>query len=81
MVNVKGESVDRGSKCIMERKSPRPHTITQLMMKELTACSVKCSGRSAERYWHRPICLIGSRVVSCHGFTVGVAVGWVFLER
>ena len=28
MVNVKGEPVDKGGKCTMERKSPRPHTIT-----------------------------------------------------
>ena len=27
-VNVKGEPIDKGSKCTTERKSPRPHTIT-----------------------------------------------------
>ena len=28
MVNVKGEPIDKGGKCTMERKRPRPHTIT-----------------------------------------------------
>ena len=27
-VNVKGESVVKGGKCIMEKMSPRPHTVT-----------------------------------------------------
>ena len=27
-VNVKGEPIDKGSKCTTERKSPRPHTVT-----------------------------------------------------
>ena len=27
-VKVKGEPVDKGGKCTMERKSPRPHTVT-----------------------------------------------------
>ena len=58
-----------------------PHFWMRLMMKESTARSMKCSGSSAERYWHRPVCSIGSRVVSCCGFTVGVSAGWVFLER
>ena len=58
-----------------------PHFWMQLMMMELTAHSMKCSGSSAERYWHRPVCSVGSRVVSCCGFTVGVSAGWVFLER
>ena len=52
-----------------------PHFWMWLMMKELTAHSVKCSGSSVERYQHRPVCLVGSRVVSCLGFTVGVAGG------
>ena len=51
------------------------------MMKELTAHSMKYSGSLAKRYWHRPICSIGSKVVSCHGFTVGVTAGQVSLER
>ena len=51
-----------------------------LMIKESTAHSVKYSGSSAKRYWHRPICSIGSRIVSCCGFTVGVTAGWVFFE-
>ena len=57
------------------------HLWIQLMMKESTAHSMKYSGSSAERYWHRPICSTGSKVVSCHGFTIGVAVERVFLER
>ena len=58
-----------------------PHFRMWLMMKVSTAHSVKCLGGSAERYWQRPVCSIGSRVVSCHGFMVGVAAGQVFLER
>ena len=57
-----------------------PHLWVQLMLKESTACSMKYSGSSAKRYWHRPVCSIGSKVVSFRGFTVGV-VGWVFLVR
>ena len=53
----------------------------QLMMKESTARSIKCSGSSAERYLHRPVCLVGSRVISFFGFTVGVAEGQVFLDK
>ena len=45
------------------------------------ACSMKCSGSSAVRYWHRPVCSVGSKVVSIHGFIIGVVAGWVFLER
>ena len=57
------------------------HLWMWLMMKELTVCSVKFSGSSAERYWHRPVCSTGSKVVSCHGFIIGAAVRQVFFER
>ena len=57
-----------------------PHFWMRLMIKELTARSVKYSGSSAERYQHRPVCSTGSKVVSFRGFIVE-AVGQVFLER
>ena len=53
----------------------------QLMIKELTACSVKESGSLAERYWQKPIYSVGFRVVSFCGFTVWMVAGWVFFER
>ena len=52
-----------------------------LMIKESTAHSVKCSGSSAERYWQRPVCSTGFRVVSFRGFTFRLMAGRVFLER
>ena len=58
-----------------------PHLWMWLMMKELTARSMKYLGSSAERYQHRPVCSTGSKVVCCRGFTIGVAVRQVFLER
>ena len=58
-----------------------PHFWMQLMMKESTAHSVKFSGSSAERYQHRPVCLVGSRVVSFQGLTAEVVEGWVFLDK
>ena len=53
----------------------------QLMIKESTAHSVKCSGSLAEMYQHRPVCSTGFKEVSFHGLTVEVAAGQVFLER
>ena len=41
-----------------------PHRWMQLIMKESTACSMNCSGSSALRYWQRPDCSVGSKVVS-----------------
>ena len=52
-----------------------------LMMKESMVHFVKYSGSSAERYWQRLVCSVGSKVVSFLGFTAGMAAGWVFLER
>ena len=57
-----------------------PHRWMWLMMKESTACFVKCSGNSVERYRHRPVCSSWFRVVSFHGFIAAV-VGRVFLVR
>ena len=52
----------------------------QLMIKESTARSMKCSGDSAERYRHRPVCSSWFRVVSFCGLIAEV-VGQVFLVR
>ena len=58
-----------------------PHLWLQLIIKESTAHSVKDSGSSTERYQQKPVCSVGSRVVSFCGFTVCIVAGWVFLER
>ena len=39
MVNVKGEPVDKGGKCTMERKSPRPRTVTMITFRWHLFCS------------------------------------------
>ena len=52
-----------------------------LMIKESTARSVKELGNSVERYWQKPVCSTGFRVVSFRGFMIWVETGRVFLER
>ena len=63
---------------VMKRE---PHLWMWLIIRELTACSVKDSGSSTERYQQKPVCSVGSRVVSFHGFPVCIVAGQVFLER
>ena len=74
IVNLLRVAAARG---VMKRE---PHRWMRLMMKESTARFVKCSGDSAERYRHRPVCSSWFRVVSFRGFIVEV-VGRVFLVR
>ena len=58
-----------------------PHRWMRLMIKESTAHSMNCSGSSALRYRQRPVCSVGSKVVSLRGLTLGVYEGWVFQLR
>ena len=58
-----------------------PHFWMQLMIKESTAHFVKFSGSSAERYQHRLVCSVGSRVVSFLGLMAEVVEGWVFFDK